>query len=105
MISRLSSRSVFPAVMPTILPSRRADSGRAQDVDHEDQRGVGGDPAVGAAVGAVAELRGDLQHHPRADRYAVEALVPALDDGAGADAERGRLAGAGVAEVLVERLV
>src|SRR3954452_14119697 len=98
MISRLRSRSLFPAVMPPILWGGSRLRG-AQDVDHEDQGGVGRDPAVGAAVGAVAERRRDLQHHPGADRDAVEALVPALDDGAGADAERRRLTGAGVTEV------
>lgn len=52
----------------------------------EDEGGVGGDDATGAA-GTVAELGGDGELALLANLHAEEALVPALDDLAGTDGE------------------
>src|SRR4051794_16372470 len=118
MISRLSRRSLFCAVM-SALSSRlssglwspgnsRPDhhtrgSGGAKDVDHEHQRIGALDAGLLVAGLAVAELGRDREHDPGADRDPFQRLVPALDDLAGADAERGGCAL--TAEVLVEGLV
>jgi aspartate racemase len=63
----------------------------AEQVDDEDQRLVGPDGAPGAAR-AVAELRRDRQPAAAADLHAGDALVPAGDDHALAEAEGERLA-------------
>lgn len=59
------------------------------DVDKlslEDESGVGGDDTTDAA-GAIGELRVDSELALLANLHAEEALVPALDDLAGADSE------------------
>src|SRR5690242_2702561 len=48
-----------------------------QDVDGEDQRGVGRDALL--SLGSVAELRRDDDQHPAADLLAGQPLRPALD--------------------------
>src|SRR6266545_7505136 len=62
---------------------------RAQDVDHEDQSVGALDPRAGGAGLAVAVLGRDDEQHPAADLLADERLVPAGDDLAAADGERG----------------
>src|SRR5690606_3918809 len=62
---------------------RRSD---AEQVDHEDQRLAGLDRRRRALV-AVGQVRGDGQLAAAADLHALHALVPALDDPAGAQRE------------------
>src|SRR6188768_2408738 len=102
MISRLSSRSLFllvdacasPPTFSTVFTTASLldPSARGEDVDEEVQRVGALDARVHVAVLAVAEVRRYREEHPAADRAAHEGLVPALDDGAGADLERRRLA-------------
>ena len=64
----------------------RACSAHVHEVDDEDQRLAGLDRATGAAV-AVAEVRRDGEPAAAADLHALDALVPAGDDHADAEAE------------------
>src|SRR6478735_1624749 len=100
MMSRLSRRSLFPAVIPRSCHlslagvraerASRSGSGSREDVDDEHQRVGALDAGLLVAGLAVTELRGDREDHPGTDRDPVEGLVPALDDLAGTDPERGR---------------
>src|SRR5688572_10213955 len=95
MMSRLKSRSVFLLVcMPwscsVMRRERRAARGgseRGEDVDDEVQRVGALDARLLVAFLAVAELRRHGEDDPAADRDALEALVPALDDPARAELE------------------
>ncbi len=64
-------------------PALRRGVRGGEDVDHEAQRtgGRAGGP------GAVGEVGGDVQLHPAADLHPDQPLIPALDDGTGADRE------------------
>src|SRR6476659_6131865 len=107
MISRLSRRSVFDALLTWGLTGDSVTtwspwcSGGAEDVDHEVQRVGALDPGVGLALLAVALLRRDREDHPAAHLLTDERLVPPGDHGAGADGEGGRR----LRVALVERLL
>ena len=64
---------------------------RVEQVDDEDQRLIGLDDAT-RAPGAVAEVRRDRDLAAAAHAHALDALVPAADDVAGAKRERQRRA-------------
>src|SRR3954469_8172039 len=96
---RIVSASVAASggVMPSRCPDGR-DPNRvracladADQVDDEHQGRAGLDDAAGAAL-AVGLVRGDGQPAPSADLHAGDALVPALDDHADAEAELQRVA-------------
>src|SRR6185312_17234052 len=57
-----------------------------EQLDLEDQRGIGRDHVAGAAL-AVAEFRRNGQLAFAADLHAGDALIPTLDDPAGAQLE------------------
>src|SRR6476620_2414450 len=105
MMSRLSSRSLLRAAIALMLsssPSVCCGSAGREDVDDEVERVGALDAGLRLALAAVALLRRDGQQHPAADLLADEGLVPAGDDLAGADAERG---GGALAVALVEGLL
>src|SRR5947199_391245 len=73
---------------------------RSQQLHGEDQRGVRGDQAAGAA-GAVAEVGGDDEGALFADFHGGYAFIPSLDDLALAEEElEGVVAIAGAVELL-----
>src|SRR3954454_24534379 len=107
MISRLSRRSVLDALLTCGLIEDSVTtwppwwSGGPEDVDHEVQR-VGALDAGGRSPLRAVAVRGrDRDEDLAADLLADQGLVPALDDAAHPDRERGEV----LAEVLVERLL
>src|SRR5687768_15495785 len=99
MMSRLSSRSLFAALIAGGRP-RTGSSDRGEDVDDEVERGAGRD--AGLLLLGVALGRRDPHDDAAADGATDQHLVPALDDAAEADRRlQRRLVGA---EALVERL-
>src|SRR5215203_6391309 len=97
--ARTWSRAGAGCVMRAAVPQERArhappprapGSPHADEVDHEDQGGAGLDDAARAAL-AVGLVRGDGEPAAAADLHADDALVPALDDHADADAELQRV--------------
>src|SRR5581483_3655008 len=83
---RMASMCAGPSRLLCALPSLRA-----EQLDVEDQAGVGRDHAAGAAD-AVAQLGGDQQAALAAHAHRGHALVPAGDHLAGAEGEGERLA-------------
>src|SRR5690349_5076144 len=92
-MSRLSRRSLFRADTLTTLPSNRVGSAAdTQQVDDEDEGVLAGHVDGRVALLAVAVLGRDHQHHAAADRLALEALEPALDQSRVGELEARRLA-------------
>src|SRR5512135_3422403 len=94
----------MPFPEPVISATRPSNAGRIsclldrQQLDVEDQRGIGRNDAAGAAL-SVAELRRDDQRSLAADLHGGDALIPAGDDALHAD---GKLEGRAAVDGRIE---
>src|SRR5688572_8741831 len=85
------SPAAFSSSMSTTTAGRSLTSSHVEQLDVEQERGVRGDHAAGAAR-AVAVIRRDRQRAAAADLHAGDTLVPSADDLAAAQTERERFA-------------
>src|SRR4051794_14371749 len=74
----ISGLSMLTCMLLVLLRATRTVLQNGEDVQGEDQGGVGGDAALRLA--AVGQVRRRHQHHAAADLLAGQALLPALDE-------------------------